>query len=276
MSAEVIGPGRVAVVTGAASGIGRALAGAFGAAGCTVVLADIEAGPLEAVADELNAAGVTVAALPTDVADAAAVERLAATTVERFGRVDVLCNNAGVSTFNLLADQTLDDWRWVFDVNVWGVVHGCHVFAPRLRAQKRGHILNVGSAAGLLSPPHMAPYNASKAAVVALSETLYGDLAGDGVGVTVLCPTFIKTNLVRSMRTSDQTLPKAGQRLLERGTMTAEQVVTAALDGVERGALHVTPQIDGRWLWRLKRLAPRTFHALSPAIVDRVVAKLSR
>jgi NAD(P)-dependent dehydrogenase (short-subunit alcohol dehydrogenase family) len=210
MSAEVIGPGRVAVVTGAASGIGRALAGAFGAAGCTVVLADIEAGPLEAVADELNAAGVTVAAVPTDVADAAAVERLAATTVERFGRVDVLCNNAGVSTFNLLADQTLDDWRWVFDVNVWGVVHGIHSFLPIMRAQDGpAHIVSTASVGGLLGgPAFIGPYAATKAAVISISETLHKEvqLLGTPIGVSVLCPGATETAVLESERVRPATL----------------------------------------------------------------------
>lgn len=261
------------VVTGAGSGLGAAFCDVLARRGATIVAADVDLGAARATAERC---GAGVHAFACDVTRLEQVEALAAEADRALGGVDLVINNAGVAVAGTVGEVSMADWRWVFDVNVWGVVHGCHVFAPRLRAQKRGHILNVGSAAGLLSPPHMAPYNVSKAAVVALSETLYADLAGDGVGVTVLCPTFIKTNLVRSMRTSDQSLPRAGQRLLERGTMTAEQVVTAALDGVERGALHVTPQIDGRWLWRLKRLAPRTFHALSPKIVDRVVAALSR
>ena len=120
----MIGAGRVAVVTGAASGIGRALAETFAAAGSAVVVADLDASEAEVVAAGIRAAGGDAEAVAVDVSDAAAVDRLAATTLERFGRVDVLCNNAGVSTFNLFRDQTLDDWRWVFGVNLWGVVHG--------------------------------------------------------------------------------------------------------------------------------------------------------
>ncbi|OWY60156.1 hypothetical protein B7486_70690, partial [cyanobacterium TDX16] len=135
MADGVVGPGRVAVVTGGASGIGRALAEAFAQAGSSVVLADVDAGALAEVAGGLEASGVDVLALDVDVSDAAAVEALAAATIDRFGRVDVLCNNAGVSTFNLLADQTLDDWRWLLGVNLWGVVHGVHAFLPILRAQ---------------------------------------------------------------------------------------------------------------------------------------------
>ena len=131
----VIGPGKVAVITGAGSGIGRALAEAFAAAGSAVVVADLDEGEAEVVSQGIQAGGGVALAVKVDVSDAAAVDRLAATTLERFGRVDVLCNNAGVSTFNLISDQTLDDWRWVVGVNFWGVVHGVHTFVPIMRDQ---------------------------------------------------------------------------------------------------------------------------------------------
>src|SRR5713226_535460 len=127
---DVIGVDRVAVVTGAGSGIGRALAEAFAAAGSAVVVADIDDGEAEVVSQRIQSGGGIALAVKVDVSDAAAVDRLAATTLERFGRVDVLCNNAGVSTFNLISDQTLDDWKWVVGVNFWGVVHGVQTFVP--------------------------------------------------------------------------------------------------------------------------------------------------
>ena len=132
----VIGPGKVAVITGAGSGIGRALAEAFAAAGSAVVVADLDDGEAEVVSKGIQTRGGVALAAKVDVSDAAAVDRLAATTLERFGRVDVLCNNAGVSTFNLMSDQTLDDWRWVVGVNFWGVVHGVHTFVPIMRGPR--------------------------------------------------------------------------------------------------------------------------------------------
>lgn len=204
MSAAVIGEGRVAVVTGAASGIGRALAHAFSAAGSAVVLADIEAAPLDVVAAEILEAGGQAEPVLVDVSDAASVEHLAQATLDRFGRVDVLCNNAGVSTFNLMIDQTLDDYRWVFGVNLWGVVHGVHAFLPIMRSQDHpAHIVNTSSLGGLMGGVHcIGPYVATKAAVIALSETLRAEMTTLGVpiGVSVLCPGSTDTKVMESER----------------------------------------------------------------------------
>jgi NAD(P)-dependent dehydrogenase (short-subunit alcohol dehydrogenase family) len=201
---DVIGPGKVAVVTGAASGIGRALAEALAAAGSAVVVADLDGPEAEAVAAGIRAAGGEAEAMEVNVADAAAVDRLAAATLERFGRVDVLCNNAGVSTFNLMKDQTLDDWRWVFDVNLWGVVHGLQTFLPIMRSQGTpGHIVNTASVAGVLSGvAFIGPYAATKVAVVSISETLVQELAIDQtpIGVSVLCPSSVNTRVMESER----------------------------------------------------------------------------
>jgi NAD(P)-dependent dehydrogenase (short-subunit alcohol dehydrogenase family) len=200
----VIGPGRVAVVTGAASGIGRALAEAFAAAGSAVVVADLNDEEAEVVSQGIQTGGGVALAAKVDVSDAAAVDRLAATTLERFGRVDVLCNNAGVSTFNLIRDQTLDDWRWVVGANLWGVVHGVHTFVPIMRDQGTpAHIVNTASIGGLLSGvAFIGPYCATKVAVVSISETLAQELAIDQtpIGVSVLCPSSVDTKVMESER----------------------------------------------------------------------------
>jgi NAD(P)-dependent dehydrogenase (short-subunit alcohol dehydrogenase family) len=253
-----------AVVTGAGSGLGAALCDELAARGARIVAADID---LDAAKQTASRCGPGAHAVQCDVADLAAVERLAVEADRLLGGVDLVVNNAGVAVVGQVGDVPIADWRWVIDVNVWGVIHGCHVFVPRLRAQQRGHVLNVASAAGVIAMPQMAPYNVTKAAVVALSETLYADLAGHGVGVSVLCPSFFPTNLTRSPRTAvDQKLHRAAVRLVEQGGWTAAEVARAALAGVESGALHVTPQADVRWAWRLKRLAPQTFQRITRGV----------
>ncbi|CAN5695006.1 SDR family NAD(P)-dependent oxidoreductase [soil metagenome] len=195
--------GKVAVVTGAASGIGRALVDRFAAEGMRVVLADIEAGPLEAATAEIGATGAEVLAVRTDVSDGDQVDALAAATLERFGSVDVVCNNAGVGAGGIMWELTTADWEWVLGVNLWGVIHGIRAFVPHLVAQGSGNVVNTASMAGLTSPPVMGPYNASKHAVVTISETLHADLAvqgASGVGVSVLCPGWVRTRINESGR----------------------------------------------------------------------------
>jgi NAD(P)-dependent dehydrogenase (short-subunit alcohol dehydrogenase family) len=194
--------GRVAVVTGAASGIGLALAGAFAAEGMRLVLADVEEDPLGEAVDDLTRAGVDVLQVPTDVSVAESVDALAARTYERFGAAHVICNNAGVASPGDPWEGPLALWEWTFAVNLWGVVHGIRAFLPRLLAQNEGHIVNTASAAGLRARPHLAPYVASKHAVVGLSESLFHDLAQHPthVGVSVLCPTGVRTRILDGSR----------------------------------------------------------------------------
>ena len=167
--------GKVVVVTGGASGIGLAIARAVAGQGAIPVVADIEVGALD---EALAPCPTSTLAVATDVSDLASVEALRDAVLDRHGRVDVICNNAGVSTFNLIADQTIDDWRWVLDVNLWGVIHGVSTFLPVMTRQGTpGHVVNVSSVAGLMSGiPFIGPYAVSKVGVVSLSETLRQEL----------------------------------------------------------------------------------------------------
>jgi NAD(P)-dependent dehydrogenase (short-subunit alcohol dehydrogenase family) len=195
--------GCTAVITGGASGLGLAMAHRFGAEGANVVIADVEEEALAAASAGLTAAGIATAAVRTDVRDPEQIEALAAAALDRFGGVHVLCNNAGVVTSGPVEDTTLEQWRWVVDVNLWGVVHGCRTFLPLLRRHGRAaHIVNTASMAGLDSGPYMASYFATKFAVVALTESVWYEqqLAGSQVGVSVLCPGFVRTRIAQAER----------------------------------------------------------------------------
>jgi NAD(P)-dependent dehydrogenase (short-subunit alcohol dehydrogenase family) len=194
--------GKVAVVTGAASGIGRALARRFATDGARVVLADIERDPLGEATEELSDMGAEVLAVPTDVSDGAAVDSLRDAVLDRFGAAHILCNNAGVSTGGPIWEATTADWEWMLGVNLWGVIHGVRAFTPALIAQGEGHIVNTASVAGLVTMPFIGLYNVTKHGVVALSENLYRELAmlAPGVGVSVLCPGWVNTRIHESDR----------------------------------------------------------------------------
>jgi NAD(P)-dependent dehydrogenase (short-subunit alcohol dehydrogenase family) len=254
-----------AVVTGAGSGLGRAFCLELAKRGARVVCADID----EAAAHK-TAADIGGTAVRCDVSRVEEVEALAAAADRALGGVDLVINNAGVAVAGLVGDVALDDWRWIMGVNLWGVIYGCHVFAPRLRKQGRGHILNVASAAGLLAPPGMAPYNVTKAGVVALSETLGAELKGSGVGVTVLCPTFFRTNIGKSSRAADEKQRALVEKLMSRSKIQADDVARLALDCAARNELYALPHADGRWMWRLKRWAPDSYAAVTAKVVSRL------
>ena len=246
--------GKVAVVTGGASGIGRAVATRFAEAGMRVVLADIQEDALDRTASELAAAGHQVIGVRTDVSVGESVEALAATVMAEFGAVHVLHNNAGVGVGGYLWTHTQRDWEWVLGVNLWGVIHCVRVFVPLMISQgEPAHIVNTASMAGLISVPGLGAYNVSKHGVVTLSETLERDLriAGAPIGVSVLCPGLVMTNIFESHRNRPGDISDEGQdpgllgltaaadgparadALESFGTMlTPEQVATAVLEGV--------------------------------------------
>jgi NADP-dependent 3-hydroxy acid dehydrogenase YdfG len=242
--------GQVAVVTGAASGIGLAIAEQLTGRGLSVVLADIEEPALRTAGDRLHDSGATTLAVPTDVSDERSVLELAERTLERFEHVDLVCNNAGVTAPAAPMWETDErHWRWVLGVNLWGVVHGIRAFVPHLVAQGSGHVANTGSMAGVSIVPMVAPYTASKHAVVAISESLRAelDVHAPGVGVTVLCPSYVPTRLAESTRNRPPDLtPGATPAATEtriRGyysPMAASEVAAKLMAGIEADRLHVT------------------------------------
>ncbi|MEJ7633830.1 SDR family NAD(P)-dependent oxidoreductase [Aeromicrobium sp.] len=249
-----------AVVTGAGSGIGRAFATELARRGGEVVCADIDGTRASETVAMIEADGGRALAVTCDVADRQQVEALAVEAETWFAAPpSLVINNAGVGIGGaVVGDIPLDDWEWALGVNLWGVVHGCHVFTPRLRAAGGGGIINVGSTASFAAAPLMGPYNVSKAAVLALSETLSAELAGTGVAVSVLCPTFVKTNVARDGRISGPSADLAANLMRWTG-ISADRVARTTLDAHDHGRLYVVPQVDARLIWQLKRHAPTTY-----------------
>jgi len=251
---------RVAVVTGAASGIGFALAAAFAAAGMKVVLADIEAAALSNAVTTLQTTGAEVLGIRTDVTDSAAVQALADAAVERFGAIHVACNNAGVGGGGLSWEAPLDTWEWVLGVNMWGVINGVRAFVPILIQQPEAHVVNTASVAGLVAGPYMGPYNASKYAVVAISETLHHELAivAPHVKVSVLCPGWVRTRIADSARNrpgteSPDTAPSSAfaqvmQSLIDRG-MAPGDVAAKVLRAIRAEQFWIMPHDDTEDFW---------------------------
>ena len=252
---------KVAVITGAASGIGRALADRCVQEGMKAVLADVEAEPLATAEASLKASGATVLAVQTDVSQARDVEALAQKTMEAFGAVHVLCNNAGVGTEAAVWESTLAEWEWIVGVNLWGVVHGVRVFVPLMLAQDAEcHIVNTASTAGLISGPGLGAYKVTKHGVVTLSETLHHELAERGakVKVSVLCPGIVNTRIMESARNRPGDLAPTGprgpaseerwealRRLVPAG-MPAAQVADAVFEALRKDRFYILTHPEGK------------------------------
>lgn len=257
------------LVTGAASGFGAALAAIYASRGARVLVTDlaqvVPAGSLPA------AAGGEVVYRRLDVRSDADWQAAVAQLRESWGGLDLLINNAGVGAGGRIDVVPLDDWEWVVSVNLLGVARGCHAVASLLKEQGSGRIVNVASLAGLVHPPVMASYNSTKAGVVALSETLLHELAPYGVGVTVICPAFFRTNLDRSIKRGiDPELEETGARLVTRARLDATTVARRAVAGIDKGRFLVLTHAEGRVLHTLKRLTPSIYYRLMQVAGHRV------
>jgi len=237
---------KVAVITGGASGIGLAVAKALGREGARLVLADIEQEALDQAVAGLAAQGVEVVGKRVDVRERSEVAALADFAWHRFGAVHILFNNAGVAVFGPTHAMSHDDWRWVMDVNLWGPIHGAEIFTPRMLAQgEETHILFTASFAGLAPNLNLGPYNVTKAGVVALAESLWRDLKGTPVGVSVLCPQRVTSNIDKSARNRPGELasgPKsepAPWKMVAARTLGAEDVAEMVLGGLRRNDLFI-------------------------------------
>lgn len=237
---------RVAVVTGGASGIGRALARAFAREGARVVLADVDQAGMAETAEAIAKGGGQALAVKTDVSTLEQVQALADRAWTAFGAVHILSNNAGVGVYGGLETATYRDWQWVIGVNLWGVIHGLLAFLPRMiREGQQGHIVNTASMAGLVATQGLGVYNTTKYAVVGLSETLAKDLRPYNIGVSVLCPMGVATRIRESERNRPEPLRNpSGQAKREPvalmgGTLTPEAVAEQVIAGVRRNQLYI-------------------------------------
>jgi NAD(P)-dependent dehydrogenase (short-subunit alcohol dehydrogenase family) len=259
--------GASAVVTGAGSGIGAAFAVELARRGGEVVCSDIDEARAEATAASITERGAKATAVRCDVSKIDDVGALAEKAQSFFGDAPTLViNNAGVGAGGAaIGDVPLDDWKWTLGINLWGPIHGCHVFTPILREAGPwgpGHaprgIINVASAAAFGAAPGMAAYNVSKAGVLSLSETLAAELSGTAVRVTVLCPTFVKTNILESGRITEESNDLA-TKLMRWTGLSPQKVARTCLDAHDRGELYCMPQLDARIGWNIKRVAPQAY-----------------
>jgi len=251
--------GKVAVITGGASGIGRAVADRAAGEGMKIVLGDIEEGPLKGAVDDLTSQGAEALGVLTDVSDCASVQALRDQALDRFGAVHLVHNNAGIGLGGPIWEVSEEDWRWILGVNLWGVIHGIATFVPLLIEQGEGHVVNTASIAGLIAAPFLGPYNATKQAVVAISETLFKDLQAVGapIGVSVLCPGFVQTRIADSERNRPEWAPDrevagaaelrgAVQNMVDGGIAPAT-VADRVIDAVQTNTFYILthPELDG-------------------------------
>lgn len=256
MSGKVALRGKRIFITGGGSGLGRALALRYARAGWQVAIGDINEAGGAAVLAELKAAGGDAFFLRCDVTKEADFIAAREALVQRFGGVDIVVNNAGVAVAGGIDETSEADWAWITDINLLGVVRGCRVFTPLFRSQGAGWFVNVASMAGLLHPPQMAAYNATKAAVVALSETLYAELKPAGIGVSVLCPAFFRTNLADTARASSQELADVTRRMVAKAKVGADEIADQVYAAVEKGEFRIMTHPRERWLYYAKRVTP--------------------
>jgi NAD(P)-dependent dehydrogenase (short-subunit alcohol dehydrogenase family) len=250
---------RSAVVTGAASGIGRALCLELGRRGWKVGALDVNVDAAGETVEMVRLAGGSGEALFCDVRDLGSVQAAADHFFDRWGSVGVLVNNAGVGTGGKVGEVLMEEWRRVVDTDLWGVIYGCHCFIPRMKDRGAGWIMNIASTGAFLVVPETAPYAVAKAGVLALTETMAPELAPFNIGVTVVCPSFVRTNIEDTMGCTEEWHRDILRAALECSGDSPDAVAARAVEGMLRGRLYVLPQATGRASWLFKRLAPGTY-----------------
>jgi len=249
-----------AVVTGAGSGIGRSFAYELAKRGGAVVCVDLNLVAAQDTVDQIKATGAKAFALQCDVGNAEQVNSVAEQAEQLLGHpVTLLINNAGVGLGGKFDEVSLDDWKWCMQVNLWGVIHGCHAFVPKFKKLGYGAIINVASAASYTAAPEMSVYNVSKAGVLALSETLSSELKKFKIQVNVVCPTLVPTNIIKNGRIPGQYSKLADHALMNYAFTTSDKVARLSLDRLDKEQLYTTPQLDAKLFWLMKRTSPSLY-----------------
>lgn len=252
--------GQRVVITGAGSGLGRELALRYAREGARLLLADIQDEGLKQTRALVEASGGWALTQRCDVRDFSQLAALAQTCQERLGGVEVLINNAGVSSGGFFWDLSLEDWDWQISINLMGVVKGCKAFMPMLTEQRQGRIINIASMAALMQSPGMSNYNVAKAGVVALSESLLAELRPLGIKVSVVCPSFFQTNLLDSFRGPDQQSKQQVAKLLESSPITAAEVADIIYRESQVDQFMILPHEAGKQAWALKQADPQVVY----------------
>ncbi len=250
------------VITGAGSGLGRAIALRFAREGWRICIADINDEGAAETLNQVRQAGADGFTQHCNVREAADFQALAEQLRKTWGGVDVVINNAGIASAGSVVESRYSDWDSVLDINLMGVVRGCKELVPLLLAQGAGHVVNTASFAAIATPPSMASYNVSKAAVVALSESLRAEVVDEGVDVSVACPSFFKTNLADSMISPDPAMKAVTEMIMARMPVSAEDVAADIYDAVMKKRFMVITHKDARMQWRMKRAAPEFFYKM--------------
>jgi len=260
-------------ITGGASGLGKALALRAADAGWKVAIVDINDQRGAETLEELQAKGTECFYQRCDVTKIESVEALRDELVKRWGGLDIMVNNAGVATHGAIDAAQMSDWEWVVNINLLGVVRGCKVFSGLFKEQGYGHLVNVASMAGLLYSPEMSSYNATKAGVVALSETMRAELEPFNIGVTLVCPGFFQTNLAESARSPEPGAQQMINKLLSMSTIDADDIADMIFNAVEKKKFWLLPHSSYRYMWYMKRYLPGFYHKGMVTMARKLAAK---